>query len=228
MKKNQHKVSPNTYTTNDQTATLTVLNKKGKELHVTFDVADLSIVSENGPYFAQWHKDYNDYFILTQRNVMVNGRERLHKIPLATIILGVSSTTPVLFHDQSTLNLCRDNLSVYNRFEQNDYCVHDNQTVSITLKNKYGLHAATAIIDEADLASVITPEFSWTVQKRLKGQPSVVANTPSGRVYLSNHLLTPAENERVVYSNKNPLDHRRQNLRVEVIELDEVDTSEEA
>ena len=221
MKKKTANVLPNTYNTQDNTTTLTVFNKKGKALQVTFDVSDLTLVSENGPYFAEWHKDYNNYLILTKRQVSVNGRKTFHKIPLATLILGVSSTTPILYRDQDTLNLHHENLIIYDRYEQNQYVLTTSDTALITLKNKYGLVVGEAIIDRSDLDYVVTTQFNWTIQKRLKGQPRVIANTPTGRVLLDHYLTTPNEDEYVVHLNKNPLDNRRANLRLEKIELDE-------
>lgn len=226
MKKTKQKVLPNTYTTQEDVVTLTAFNKKGKPYDVTFNVTHLELVQANGPYFLEWHKDFNAYLVLTSKKVNLNGRETYHKIPLATLILNCASTEPVLYQDQNTLNLCDDNLAIYDRYEQNEIEIQSNQTALITLKNKYGLAVGHAIIDEADLDSVVNDSYNWTVQKRLKGQPRVIANTKEGRVYLNQLLMQPATDERVKYLNKNPLDHRRQNLVLEKIELELDETAD--
>jgi hypothetical protein len=88
----------------------------------------------------------------------------------------------------------------------------DNSSVAIILRDKNGKASSKALISNEDLNYVITDELSWVEYKN-----SVVANTPSGRIYLDKMLMNPTDTEVVHHINLNPLDCRRSNMEIQSI-----------
>lgn len=200
-------------------ASLTVLKKNGTPLSTKIDAEDLEKVLENGTWFAEWHKDFNNYLVQSFKEITFNGKKQNIKQNLQSIIMNLSTKAPIRHINGDTLDNRKVNLEVFQRNTKNDYEKIDTDTIAITLRDKYGKPQSTALISKEDLSAVVNDEYSWVYYKK-NGEPSVVANTPEGRIQLDKFIMNPERNQVVHHINLNPLDNRRCNL--ENIEVEEV------
>ncbi len=215
-----HKAAQNQFHIDNQQVKMTIQNKKGKALMALFDLEDLSKVQEAGTWFAEWHKDFNQYLAQNVFATSQKGKSKFQKRNLQSLILGTSPNAPIRHLNGNTLDNRKENLEIYNRFQRNEFEQLENNVVALILKNRYGTPEAKALISAEDLDKVVTDQYTWICQKRSNGQPYVIAHTEEGRVYLSS-LLKPCEpGYRVRHINKNPLDNRRQNLEIYQLELE--------
>ncbi|MGL4338572.1 MAG: hypothetical protein ACRCST_16925 [Turicibacter sp.] len=216
----EHKNTQNEYRIEDQLVYMTILNKKGKELIAKFDLEDLETVKECGNWFAEWHKDFNSYLAQCSTKTENNGKVKFIKRSLQSVVLGTSPNAPIKHINGDLLDNQKSNLEIFNRKQQNDYEMLENNVVAVHLKNRYGKIDAKALISAEDLNTVITEKLAWVCQKRSNGQPYAVAHTEEGRLLLDRYLANPGENQEVQHINKNPLDNRRANLKVRDIIAD--------
>ena len=193
---------------------VTALKKDGSELVFQIDTDDVKRIQSMGSWFAEWHKDFNAYTI--QNISTLNGSKPL-KQSLQTVILNTHPKAPIKHINGNMLDNRQSNLEIVKRNQKNQYEKVDESTIAIILTDKYGKPHAKALISPEDLNHVITEEFSWIEYKK-NGVIMVIANTPKGRIYLDTLIMKPNECETIHHINLNPLDCRRSNLEIKVIE----------
>lgn len=215
-----HKTAQNQFEINDSIVKMTIINKKGKELVTLFDLEDLDKVKNAGTWFAEWHKDFNQYLAQNVEKIQQKGKPKFQKRNLQSVILGTSTNAPIRHLNGDTLDNRKENLEIYDRFQMNEFERQENDVIAITLKDRYGNPEATALISAEDLDKVINEKYTWICQKRSNGQPNVIAHTKEGRVYLNSFLKPCEPGYRVRHINKNPLDNRRQNLEIYQLETE--------
>ena len=87
-----------------------VLKKNGSELTCKIDTSDLEKVKEFGTWFAEWHKDFNNYLIQTLVKTNVNGKVKYIKRSIQSVILDVNPKAPIKHLNGDTLDNRKDNL----------------------------------------------------------------------------------------------------------------------
>ena len=204
----------NKFNVEGNVASVTALKKDGSELVFQIDTDDVKRIQSMGSWFAEWHKDFNAYTI--QNISTLNGSKPL-KQSLQTVILNTHPKTPVKHINGNMLDNRKSNLEIVERNQKNQYEKVDESTIAIILTDKYGKPHAKALISPEDLNYVITEEFSWVEYKK-NGVIMVIANTPKGRIHLDTLIMKPNECETIHHINLNPLDCRRSNLEIKVIE----------
>lgn len=211
-----YKTTENKYQIKEDIALITVLKKDGSELIVKIDAANIEKVKSMGIWFAEWHKDFNNYIVQNISTTKTNKKSKPLKQNLQSVILDINPKVPIKHLNGDTLDNRRCNLEMVERNTKNDYEIINEDTIAIILKDKYGKPSSKALISKEDLNEVITDEYSW-VEYKSHDNLAVVANTPKGRIYLDKILMNPGENQIVHHINLNPLDNRRKNL--EIIEV---------
>lgn len=209
--KANYKNIKNQYEIKDNVANITIFKKNGTALNTIIDADDLEKVLEKGTWFAEWHKDFNNYLVQNLSTTVVNGKTKSSKQNLQSLVLNLSSKAPIRHINGNTLDNRKANLEVFERNKKNDYEIVDENTISIILRDKYGKAQSKTLISKDDLDKVVTDEFSWVYYKK-NNEPSVVANTPQGRIYLDRLVMDTTEDMLVHHINLNPLDNRRCNL----------------
>lgn len=210
----------NTYEIKDGIAYIVILKKNGTELITKIDEADLSTISDMGTWFAEWNKDYNNYIAQNISSTKKNKKSKPLKQSLQSVILNVNTKAPIRHINGDTLDNRRSNLELIERNTKNEFEETDKGSIAIILKDKLGKKEAIAFIDKSDLNDVVNDNYSWVLHKS-HGKTSVVANTPSGRLYLHDFLMSTTENHEIIHLNHNSLDNRRDNLKLVSIEIDE-------
>jgi hypothetical protein len=188
-----------------------VLKKDGSELVTKIDAADIDKVKAMGNWFAEWHKDFNNYVVQNISSTKKNKKAKPLKQSLQSVILDTNPKAPIAHINGDTLDNRRSNLKIVERNIKNAYEIVDENTVAILLKDRIGKVVAKALISKEDLNSVITDEYSW-VEYKAHEDICVIANTPKGRIHLDRILMSPGEDQKVHHINLNPLDNRRANL----------------
>lgn len=196
---------------------MTIFNKKGKAFEAKIDSNNVDKVKAAGTWFAEWNKDFNSYLVQNISAEKTNKKAKPLKQSLHTFLMDVPFNVPVKHLNEDNLDNRMENLQLFNRNEINEIEEVNDSTIAIILKDKFGNKVSKALISPEDLNKVITDEYSW-VNYKFKGEPSVVANTPEGRVFLDELLMSPASNEKIHHINLNPLDNRRENLELVSIE----------
>lgn len=209
--KNNYKNIENNFKTEETIAFMKILKKNGDELITKIDAEDLDKVKSTGIWFAEWNKDFNNYLVLNISNTKKNKKNKPLKQSLQSIILNVSSTTPIRHINGDTLDNRKCNLEVVQRNIKNEYEKIDADTIAISLKDKYGKEQAKALISSSDLHTVVNDNYSW-VYYRNNNDIFVIANTPNGRIHLDRIIMNPSDSETIHHINLNPLDNRRSNL----------------
>ncbi|MDQ0461236.1 hypothetical protein QOZ91_002768 [Clostridium sardiniense] len=209
--KNNYKNIENNFKTEEGVTFITILKKNGDELIAKIDSSDLDSVKSIGTWFAEWNKDFNNYLVLNISNTEKNKKNKPLKQSLQSIILNVSSTTPIRHINGNTLDNRRCNLEIVQRNTKNEYEKIDADTFAISLKDKYGKEQAKALISSSDLHTVVNDDYSW-VYYRNNNDICVIANTPDGRIHLDRIIMKPSDSETIHHINLNPLDNRRSNL----------------
>lgn len=168
-------------------------------------------MKQEGIWFAEWHKDFNNYLVQTQSVTKVNGKTTATKRTIQSVILDVDPRTPIKHLNGNTLDNRKENLEVYNRTSKNDCTKIDHETMGIILRDKFGNHKETALISMEDVNKVVRDNYNWVLYKK-GSELMVVANTPEGRIRLDSLIMKPDETMKVHHINLNPLDNRRKNL----------------
>jgi hypothetical protein len=211
-----YKTTENKYEIKEEITFITVLKKDGTELTVKIDTKDLDKVKSMGIWFAEWHKDFNNYIVQNISSTKTNKKSKPLKQNLQSVILDSHPNVPIKHINGNTLDNRSCNLEIVERNTKNDYKIIDEQTVAIILKDKYGKPSSKALISKEDLNDVVTDEYSWVEYKR-HDNLAVIANTPKGRIYLDKLIMNPDDNHIIHHINLNPLDNRRNNL--EIVEI---------
>ena len=201
----------NKYEIKGDIALISLLKKNGSELTVKIDFDDIEKVKAMGIWFAEWHKDFNNYIIQNISLTKTNKKGKPLKQNLQSVILNTNAKAPIKHINGDTLDNRKRNLEIVERNTKNDYEILDENTISIILRNKTGKAISKALISKEDLCKVITDEYSW-VEHKIHGNLCVVANTPDGRIHLDRIIMNPGDNETIHHINLNPLDNRRNNL----------------
>ena len=178
------------------------------------------MVLEKGTWFAQWHKDFNNYLVLTLSEQFVADKKNVEKQTIQSFLLNVHTKVPIRHLSGDTLDNRRCNLELYKQDTVNDYKEFDAEAVSIILRDKYGKENGKTLVDKDDLDRVISTGYCW-VSHKINGEPYAVANTPEGRIFLNRYIMQTPDNEVTHAINLNTLDNRKSNL--ERITLDEED-----
>ncbi|MGL4740197.1 MAG: hypothetical protein ACRC41_05245 [Sarcina sp.] len=215
MKKNVRKEFTdfkNEFISNGDITEIKIQNKKGKEFIAKIDTSDLEKVKSFGIWFAQWNKDVNGYMAQSVSADKKDEKGKPQKQTLQGLILGVSAKAPIKhlngdFLDNRNNNIEIVDISKINEFEEKE------EGIYIILKNKFAIEEARAIISKEDKDFILKEGYNWVVYRNI-----VVANTVEGRVQLDKYLLNPATDEIVHHINLNPLDNRRENLELQIIE----------
>lgn len=190
-----------------------VLKKNGSELTCKIDTSDLNRVKEFGPWFAEWHKDFNNYLVQTLVKTNVNGKVKYIKKSIQTVVLDVNPQTPIKHLNGDTLDNRKSNLELYNRTLKNDCEKVDHETMAVILRDKFGNPKHKALISMSDVNRVVKDGYNWVVYYK-GSEMMVVANTKDGRIRLDEYLMKPEEGSKIHHINLNPLDNRRNNLEI--------------
>ena len=206
-----YKTQENKYTTKGNVTEITVLKKDGSELICKIDTFDAERVQKAGTWFAEWHKDFNNYLVQTLITSKVNGKTVSTKQTVQSVILDVNPKAPIKHLNGNTLDNRKENLELYNRNLKNDCTKIDHETMGIILRDKFGNSKDTALISMEDLNQVVIDGYNWVMYKK-GSEHMVVANTADGRIRLDQLIMNPNETMKVHHINLNPLDNRRKNL----------------
>lgn len=206
-----YKTQENKYTTKGNLTEITVLKKDGSELICKIDTYDAEKVQKAGTWFAEWHKDFNNYLVLTLTDTTSKGKSIKVKQTIQSIILDVNPKAPIKHLNGDTLDNRKENLELYDRTLKNDCKKIDHETMGIILRDKFGNPKETALISMEDVNKVIKDGYNWVYYKNGSNM-MVVANTPEGRIHLDELIMNPDETMKVHHINLNPLDNRRKNL----------------
>jgi hypothetical protein len=209
--KTNYKTQENKYNTKGNLTEITVLKKDGSELICKIDTFDTEKVQKAGTWFAECHKDFNNYLVQTLTTSKVNGKTVSTKVTIQSVILDVNPKAPIKHLNGNTLDNRKENLELYNRNSKNDCTKIDHYTMGIILRDKFGNHKDTALISMDDVDQVIKDGYNWVTYKK-DSEIMVVANTPEGRIRLDELIMSPDETMKVHHINLNPLDNRRSNL----------------
>jgi len=206
-----YKTQENKYTTKGNVTEITVLKKDGSELICKIDTFDAERVQKAGTWFAEWHKDFNNYLVQTLITSKVNGKTVSTKQTVQSVILDVNPKAPIKHLSGNTLDNRKENLELYNKNLKNDCTKIDHETMGIILRDKFGNSKDTALISMEDLNQVVLDGYNWVMHKK-GSEHMVVANTADGRIRLDQLIMNPDDTMKVHHINLNPLDNRRKNL----------------
>jgi len=203
--------------------------KDGTTINATIDAEDLTKVLEKGTWFAQWHKDFNNYLVLTLSEQAVGGKKTIEKQTLQSFLLNVNTKAPIRHLNGDTLDNRKCNLELYEQNKINDYQEFNADTIAIILRDKYGKENGKTLIDKEDLDRVISTGYCWVCYK-INGEPYAVANTPEGRIFLNKFIMQTSEGKVTHAINLNTLDNRKANLEHTTLHEEDAtgDTSEKS
>lgn len=202
----------NTYEINGDIAYLELLKKDGSTIKAQIDSTDLTMVLEKGTWFAQWHKDFNNYLVQTLCECLENGEIIFKKQTLQSFLMNLHTKTPIRHINGDTLDNRRCNLELYKQKSSNDYKELDDNTIALILIDKYGKENGKALIDKEDLDKVLTSGYNFVCHK-VEGKPYAVANTPEGRIFLNTFIMQIPDVGVIQAINLNTLDCRKSNIK---------------
>ena len=207
MKRHELDRKPHQIDICDKVGKLTAYTKKGKAVTALFDVADVDKITAFENWRAVWHTDF-DCSIIESKDFK-DGYAR--RTPVAAAILQCSPNAPIRHLNGDVLDNRRANLEIYDLFAQPNAYKEMDSGISVVLKDRYAREVGEFLIDQIDLEKVVNSGFVWLKKKRANGQPYVV----NADGLLLAHFLLDAHEGYVVYDNKNPLDNRRENIKIE-------------
>jgi hypothetical protein len=186
---------------------LTAYTKKGKPIMAIFDAVDIDKINAFSNWRAVWHTDFDCQAIESKEFK----DDRAVRTPVASAILQCSPNAPVRHINGDFFDNRRSNLEIYDvKGQPNDY-KKGEAGISVILKDRYGRVVGEFLIDADDLDLVVNREHVWMKKRRGSGQPYVV---DTNGLLLAHFLLGVCEGV-VNYKNKNPLDNRRANIKLE-------------
>lgn len=207
----KHEIKGNKYEINGDVAYLELQKKDGTTINAIIDADDLTMVLEKGTWFAQWHKDFNNYLVQTLIERYEGNKKYIDKQTLQSFLMNVHTKAPIRHLNGDTLDNRRCNLELYKQNATNDFEEFNAAAIAIILRDKYGKENGRTLIDKEDLDKVIHTGYSWVCHK-INGEPYAVANTPGGRVFLNKFIMQTPENKITHAINLNTLDNRKANL----------------
>ncbi|HEY5583845.1 MAG TPA: hypothetical protein VIK78_05055 [Ruminiclostridium sp.] len=185
--------------------------KDGTTINATIDAEDLTRVLEKGTWFAQWHKDFNNYLVQTVSERDGADKKIIEKQTIQSFLLNVPTKAPIRHLNGDTLDNRRCNLEIYKQNTTNDFEEFNAETIAFILRDKFGKENGKTLIDKEDLDRVISTGYCWVCHK-INGEPFAVANTPEGRVFLNRCIMQTTDNKVTHAINLNTLDNRKANL----------------
>ena len=185
--------------------------KDGTTINATIDAEDLTRVLEKSTWFAQWHKDFNNYLVQTFTEQNEADEKYIGKQTIQSFLLNVHTKAPIRHLNGDTLDNRKCNLEIYTQNTTNDIQEFNAETIAIILRDKYGKENGKTLIDKDDLDRVKETGYSWVCYK-INGEPYAVANTPEGRMFLNRFIMQSTENKVTHAINLNTLDNRKANL----------------
>ena len=207
MRKLEHK--PHHVEIYNDIGRLFAYTKKGKPVIAIFDAVDIKKINAFKNWRAVWHTDF-DCHIIESKDYKDNHAIRM---PVASAILECSPNAPIRHINGNILDNRLSNLEIYNVGGQpNEYKIVD-AGISVILKDRYGREVGEFLIDAGDLDLVINSGYVWLRKRRASGQPYVASIDG----LLLAHLLLDVNEGFICYKNKNPLDNRRENIKIDVI-----------
>lgn len=221
---NKYKLKANEYEVKENVAYIKLMKKDGTTMDTKIDTEDLDNVLKKGTWFAEWHKDFNSYLVQHIDPSKPKEKQTLH-----SFILNTHTKTPIRHINGNTLDNRKCNIEIYDQNAAvNDYENVDSETVALILRDKYGIKKDTTLIDKEDLDKVINSGHSW-VHYFSHSRHYAIANSTSGRIYLQDFIMNPAEGMVTEHINRDTLDNRKANLNnVSLVKEDEeVETVEE-
>jgi len=219
--KSKYEIKGNEYEIKENTAYIKLRKKDGTIIDTKIDAADLKMVLDKGIWFAEWNKTFNNYLV---QNVSYPSKE---KQTLHSFILGAHPKSPIRHINGDTLDNRRSNIQIYNQNTGiNDYKELDRETIGIILRDKYGMEKAQTLIEKEDLDRVLNSGYTWVYYTN-HGKNYAVSNSPQGRIYLHNFIMSTPENMITEHINHNTLDNRKSNLNnVELVKEEETNPNE--
>jgi len=186
---------------------LIAYTKKAKPVVAIFDATDIDKISTFNNWRAIWHTDFDCQMI--ESKDFNDGR--VIRTPVASAILGCSPNAPIHHINGDILDNRHANLEIYHvKAQPNEYKTVETG-ISVILKDRYGRVVGDFLIDTADLDQVVNSGHVWLKKRRASGQPYVVCTDG----LLLAYFLFSVKSGFVVYKNKNPLDNRRENIKID-------------
>ncbi|MBR9648388.1 hypothetical protein [Clostridium tyrobutyricum] len=204
----------NKYEINGDVTLVSLARKHGSEFTTKIDTEDIEKVKSAGTWFAEWHKDFNNYIVqnISPTNNTAKKSKPL-KQNLQSLILNTNPKAPIRHINGNTLDNRKCNLEIVKRNTKNDYEVVNKNTIAVLLRDKYGRVVSKALISKQDLDKVINDKYSW-IKYKVNDNICVIANTPNGRIQLDKVIMNSNDNTIIHHINLNPLDNRRNNLEI--------------
>ena len=209
--KAMRKLIENKYKIDGNVAYLELLKKDGTTINAIIDTEDLPMVLENGSWFAQWHKDFNNYLVLTLIERYEGDKKYIEKQTIQSFLLGEHTKSPIRHINGNTLDNRRCNIELYKQNTTNDFQEINSETIAVILRDRFGKENGRTLIDKEDLDKVINIGYIWVYYK-INGKPYAVANTPKGRIFLNRFIMQTPEDNFTYSINLNTLDNRKTNL----------------
>ena len=207
---NQYEIKRNEYKINQNVAYLELRKKDGSIIDATIDTEDLKRVLEEGTWFAEWHKDFNNYLVQNIKHT-IDDKKHMEKQTLHSFIMSTLPKAPIRHRNGNTLDNRKDNLEIFNQNTINNYKEFDSETISIILRDKYGKENGKTLVDKEDFDKIINSRYAWVLYK-INSKPYAVANTPEGRIFLNIFIMDTPANMFTHPINLNTLDNRKCNL----------------
>lgn len=204
-RENEH--PPHNIEVDGEVGKLTAYTKKGKPVISLFDATDFDKINAYENWRAVWDTEFDCQVI--EAKIFKDGHATRRSV--ATVILGCSPNAPIRHINRDLLDNRNSNLEIYNvKAQPNEYRIVETMVV-VVLKDRYGRVVSECFVDTADLDKVINQGHVWLKKRRPNGQPYVV----SGDGLLLAHFLLGVEAGFVLYGNRNPLDNRRKNIKID-------------
>ena len=185
---------------------LIAYTKKGKPIVATFDAVDIDKINAFKNWRAVWNAEF-DCPVIESKDFK-DGRAT--RTPVGAAILACSPNAPIRHINVDFLDNRRSNLEIYDvKAQPNEYS--SDKCVAILLKDRCGYVIGNCCVDNEDLDLVINSGHIWFKKRRSSGQPYVVNQDG----LLLAHLLLGVNEGFVIYENKNPLDNRRKNIKID-------------
>ncbi|MBV4441029.1 hypothetical protein [Clostridium tyrobutyricum] len=204
----------NKYEINGDVTLVSLARKHGSEFTTKIDTEDIEKVKSAGTWFAEWHKDFNNYIVQNISSTTNTAKKsKPLKQNLQSLILNTNPKAPIRHINGNTLDNRKCNLEIVKRNTKNDYEVVNKNTIAVLLRDKYGRVVSKALISKQDLDKVINDKYSW-IKYKVNDNICVIANTPNGRIQLDKVIMNSNDNTIIHHINLNPLDNRRNNLEI--------------
>ena len=199
------------YKLDKTTCKLTAYTKKGKPVVAIFDGIDIDKITAFKNWRSVWHTDFDCHIIESK-----DYKDGLAiRTPVAAAILGCSPNAPIRHVNGDVLDNRRCNLEIYDVSAQPNEKKKVKAGISVILKDRYGRSVGEFLIDDADASLVVNSGHVWLKKRRANGQPYVVST--DGRLLA--HFLLGVSDGNISYKNKNPLDNRRENIKIAGIDI---------